>query len=260
MLKKEISLIIVHYNTYLLLKEQLNLLLFHLNKSNFKIEIIVVDNNSLNQEQKKVLKNSFDQVKFIFNKKNLGFGRGANCGVKKSQYQNLLILNPDILLNDNDLIKYFSQFEKSNLDAVSPQPKLANYQKPLPTFFSLLAEFTIFKKILSLKNFNSITLTGGCLLIKKNVFSKISGFDNDFFLWFEDSDLTKRLLDNKFKIGFLPINIRHLGGVSFEKMNNREKNKIFFSSLIIYSKKHLSIFSQILAYYLFWKFSKFKGS
>jgi GT2 family glycosyltransferase len=258
MLKKEVSLIIIHYNTFNLLKEQLKLFIFSQKNKNFKNQIIVVDNNSLREDEKEKLKFLFKEVDFIFNKKNEGFGRGVNLGVKQAKFENILILNPDILLTQELMADFLKKFEKSGFNAVSPKPDSIDYQKPLPSFFSLLAEFTFFKKIISLNFFKSKTLTGGCLLIKKETFNKINGFDPDYFLWFEDSDFTKKLIDNKFQIGFLPVKIKHLGGVSFKKMNDLEKNKIFFTSLVIYCRKHLTIFSQLLAQYLYWKFVKLK--
>ena len=82
--------------------------------------------------------------------------------------------------------------KNDRLDAASPNPGSTNYQKPLPSLLSLLVEFTPLNRLYNFKNFITLrTLFGGCLLIKRLVLKKLGGWDEKFFLWFEDSDLTK---------------------------------------------------------------------
>jgi len=267
---KQINLIIVHYHTFALLSRQLNLLVN--NKStnliadcsqnkrgnflNFEIDyqITVIDNNSLKMAEKKFLIDQFNSVSFIFNSTNKGFGSAVNLGNKNSQAEWLLILNPDVLLTVDDLNLLYQQANNIKFEACSPQPLSENYHKPLPSFWSLLIEFTFWHYFIPLSIFKNFTLTGGCLLIKKNIFDQLGGFDENFFLWFEDSDLTKRLKDRGLKIGFVEVEVKHLGGSSLKLLSNHKRRTIFFSSMVLYTKKHLSIFSQLLAKYLQWKF------
>jgi len=88
------------------------------------------------------------------------------------------------------------------------------------------------------------TLFGGCLLIKSEVLKSLGGWDERFYLWFEDSDLTLRLLKNDFKIGWVPLLVKHSEGAAFNKLDSHFKQEVFFHSLDIFAKKHFSLFGR----------------
>lgn len=82
------------------------------------------------------------------------------------------------------------------------------------------------------------TLFGGCLLIKREVFEDMGGWDERYFLWFEDADLTKRLYESNYSVGWLSMTITHQGGASFSPLSSSKRKEIFFHSLLQYALKH----------------------
>jgi len=239
MMKKQLTIIIIHWNTPDLLKQQLKVLTA---KKDF--QVIVVDNNSdfsINDLEEK-----YKQVKFILNEKNHGFAYACNQGLKIAETKWLLFLNPDVAISIDQAEEMIKYAEKKNLVALSPSFKSDDYQKPIPSVFSLLAEFTPLKYLVPLSIFKHKTLVGGCLMIKKQALNKVDGWDTDFFLWFEDSDLSKRLIKDDYKIGFYPEAISHLGGEALKKLEEEEQRKIFFTSMQTYAKKHFSLFGQLI--------------
>lgn len=229
-----LDIVIVHYKNEALLFDQLSEL------DPKKNNIIVVDNSEILNEQ-----DLPSGIKLHKRNRNSGFAAACNAGVTHSNSEWLLFLNPDVLITDKVIESWLSFAIKSDLDASSPHPTSNNYNKPLPSFYSLLQEFTPAGKILPKIN-TSTTLTGGALLIKRSVLESLGGWDERFFLWFEDSDLTKRLLKQKYKIGFYNGNINHIGGQSFLDLSNQVRKNIFFNSLVGYAEKHLSLPSRIL--------------
>lgn len=207
------------------------------------LEIILIDNNSTNESNKKLnsYKLSTSGYKVILNKTNVGFAKACNQGAQIAKGKWLLFLNPDTLITSDEILKFVKSAEKQNLDAASPTQTGDSYYKPLPTWFSLAVEFSPLGRIIPLSAFKKRTLFGGCLLIKASALKKLGGWDERFFLWFEDSDLTKRLYDMKYKIGWLPVKYKHSGGSSFVKLDFTYKRNIFFESLNIYARKHFNL-------------------
>ncbi len=238
-----ISIIIVHWNTPELLKKQLTFL-----KSDQNLEIIVVDNKS--EKSVDWVKKDFPNITLIKNSVNQGYAGGCNSGAKGAKGNWLLFLNPDLLITNKQIIEMVDQAEKNNFDAASSEPGSNNYQKPLPSPLSLLIEFTPLNRLIDLNIFKQKTLFGGCLLIKNKVLKQLGGWDERFFLWFEDSDLTKRLYDNNYRVGWLNIKINHIGGASFKKLGDKNKRKIFFTSMNLYAKKHFSIVGRLVIFLL----------
>lgn len=242
-----LSLIIVHYKNEALLLDQLS------NLDTKKNDIIVIDNSELLNED-----DLPSRVKLLKTNFNGGFAAACNAGVANSTSDWLLFLNPDVLITSEEIDGWLNFAQSNNLDASSPLPQSDNYAKPLPSFYSLLQEFTPFSKILPKIN-TATTLTGGALLIKRSVLESLGGWDERFFLWFEDSDLTKRLIDQKYKIGFWNDKVNHLGGQSFVNLSSQLRKNIFFSSLTSYADKHLSLPTRILASLIKKRFSNTKA-
>ncbi len=240
-MKPLVSIIIVHWNTPDLLKKQLMKLV-----KNKSLQIIVVDNHS--SKSMAWLKYTFPSIEFIGNKKNKGYASACNQGAKRGKGEWLLFINPDVEINPEQIITMINFLKKDRLDAASPLPDSVAYRKPLPTPFSLLVEFTPLNKFISLNNFKNKTLFGGCLLIRTNIFQQLNGWDDDFFLWFEDSDLTYRLLQKKYSIGWIPIKIKHIGGASFAKLDDKLKRKLFFTSMSIFANKHFSFVGRFIVW------------
>lgn len=250
-MKPLITLVIVHWNTPDILRTQLKPLSLV-----ETFQIIVVDNNS--KESIDWIKQDFPSVQLIKNKLNRGFAFACNQGVKKAEAEWILFLNPDVTLSEKDILKMIQEAQEKQFDACSPQSQSAGYQKPLPTPYTLFVEFTPLRKILTFKNQKHFTLFGGCLLIRTDVIKRLSGWDERFFVWFEDCDLTKRLIKKKYRIGWLSQKVGHKGGVSFKQLDDRLKKDIFFHSMNVYAHKHFQGLGKMLVSFVAKRFSNKK--
>lgn len=246
---KKTTIVIVHWNTPHTLEKQLS----GLTQYQDNLNIVVVDNAS--DKSVSWIKKRFSSITVIENKINRGFGSACNQGTLKREGEWFLFLNPDVEITPTQIRQLIHDSEKKGYDAACPESEKKDYHKPIPSPLSLLAEFTPLGRLLPLKLYPLKTLFGGCLLIKKKVFQALSGFDERFFLWFEDSDISCRLLKNKYSIGTIPLIISHEGGASFKNLADQYKRDIFFHSMYIYAKKHFCFFGIFIIWLIKKKYS-----
>lgn len=234
----KISVIIIHWNNRELLEQQLVLL-----SSGKELELIVVDNAST--ESLSSLTKKFSNVQFIQNTLNRGFAFACNQGRRVASGEWLLYLNPDVVIEAAQIKRMVEYAQVNHFAAVSPRFGSLDYQKPVPSWLSVLTEFSPLGKLIPLAGLGQRTLVGGCLLIQSQILEEIHGWDERFFLWFEDSDLSARLIDSGYTYGFIDDeSIQHLGGTSFSQLGDQEKRDIFFHSLQMYADKHFSSFGK----------------
>lgn len=237
----KISIVIVHWNNHYLLKK--SLLSIGYNKN---VEIIVVDSNS--RKKPNWVKKDFPWVKLILNSINVAYPKACNQGAVIATGGWLLFLNEDLEITYSQITKMIRFAIDNHFDAISPNPGSIDYRKPLPsTCIPLLIEFTPLNRIISLKLFRESTLFGGTVLIKSYVFMKLNGWDERFFSWFDDTDLTLRLVKSGYKVGWCDkVVVKHVGGKSFKKYPSQSRADIFFHSMDVFAKKHFSIFGQFM--------------
>lgn len=214
----KLSLIIVAYNSKELIKKQLT----HLQsiKTNIDYEVLVVDNGS--QKEISVLKESFPFVKFIFSKNNLGYFGGVNLGVKKASGEYLFILNSDILASDYCFDKLINFMENNkNIGIIAPKlvhPNNYETQNSCFRFHNILTP--LFRrtaigdtKIGKKENHKMLMedfdhedtvecdwILGAAFIIKKETLKKLGGFDERYFLYYEDMDICKTVWLNGLKV------------------------------------------------------------
>lgn len=239
-MNKQITVVIVHWNTPTHLKKQLQALSPQQNN----LHIVVVDNAS--KDPLLWVKKQYPSIILIENKINRGFGAACNQGTLHEEGEWLLFLNPDVEIDQHQINEMIAYAEKQHYDAACPASPKKEYNKSVPSMLSLLAEFTPLKRLFPLPLFPFKTLTGGCLLIKRKVFEDLGGFDERFFLWFEDSDLTYRLLKSNYSIGTIPISVVHEGGGSFKHLSTQYKRDIFFHSMHVYAQKHFHFLGRLI--------------
>lgn len=256
--KVECSVIIVNWNVKDLVVKTVEAAL---NQTDVNLEVIVVDNNS-SDESVKALQDKFaNKIKLIASNTNLGFAKANNKAVAVANGEYLLILNPDCFLNEHSLslaLKRYKQndcgvlgFRLFNADG-SQQLSIRNF----PDLISILLFcfrinhwpklFSYFSNYFQLNfNYNKEQFVeqvmGACFLIKTELFKKLNGFDEKFYIWFEEVDLCKRVTNLGYKNLYFPeAQAIHVGGQSFNQANNCRKSKIFYNSLLYYSQKHFS--------------------
>ena len=195
-----VSVIIPHYNNSKILIECIN----SLTKSTFKnIEIIVVDNASSDSSCDEVI-NNFPDVIIKKSEVNLGYAGGCNVGAQIAKGKYLLFLNNDTIISEYCIEKLVSKLEQ-NSKISSVQPKIINIDNQ--SYFEyagasggfidyLVFPFTrgrIFDTIeKDNKQYDSpikiFWASGAGFLTRKDVFEKVSGFDNDLFAHMEEID------------------------------------------------------------------------
>jgi GT2 family glycosyltransferase len=237
------------------------------------IEIIIVDNAS--KDGSEILPNELmHNATLIKNTKNLGFGAANNIGLKKASGDYALLLNNDTIfiedtisqclnLSDNIDSNFILGCQLINTDK-SIQPSIYKFPTLSLTFsfsFYLYLFFPRSKMLgkghTSYKNKNDLdevdVVMGSFMFLPKITLEKLNGFDEDFFFYYEEFDLCKRLHNIGGKCFFTnTTSIIHLGGAS-------AKNDSWFSisnrykSLFLYLQKHSNEFEysvHILLYHL----------
>ncbi len=238
---KLLSVIIISYNSEQFIEKCITSILRNLPK---KSEVIVLDNCSVDSTLQK-LEQFVPKIILIKSDKNLGFAKGNNAAVKNALGRYIFFLNPDTEIKEPVLEKIV-EFAKNNHDAGIVAPKLIMPNglvqpsvKKLPTIVGAFKEF-----ILGIKNAYSEYIPegeepidveavyGAAMLIEKDLFWQIGGFDERYFLYYEDMDLCRKLKKTNKKIFYLPyLKIQHLVGGT---KSNADRYKLNLRSSILY--------------------------
>lgn len=168
----------------------------------------------------------------IINGENLGFGKACNIGARVCDSKWLLFVNPDVLLN-SDVIEKMIQCACLNPDYAV-----------ITVFSSNTIDKIFFEpsgKILDYSDRNF----GACFLIDRDTFFSLGGFDENIFLWFEDTDLRDRVINSGKKVGCLDgVIVPHMQGHSTHhrtEIENKNLTEIWLQSHFYYRIKHNGI-------------------
>lgn len=227
---KKLSIILVYYNTP---KEIIDLL-NSLEKQLTGIEVIIVNNSSPKPLPNEVLNNK--RVQIINNKSNTGFGRALNQGSRIATGKYLLFLNPDTLVQKDFVKKILRKMEKDKkigLMGIRYNNLFGKTIKSVggfPTSKRIIFSFSFLRKLFPknkpakeywMENFNyeketEVPVVGGaCMIVRTEVFRKVKGFEPQFFMYFEEADLSERIRRAGYKILYYPgVAITHLVGKS----------------------------------------------
>ena len=249
----QISVIIVNYNTEQLTLDCLKSIYEHTIEVDF--EIIIVDNAS-SDNSVEAIKASYPLVKVIESNKNLGFGRANNLGAKYAQGEYLFLLNSDTLLIENTLsvlYTFMKDRESENIGACGVSLLNGQQQKTISAghFPSLLQEFSLAFSIPKDEDVKEVDyICGADIFIKKELFNELKGFDEDYFMYFEETDLFFRLKSKGYSSVILTNHhLIHLEGGSTVQKETKwslKKYQMLMNSKILYYKKHKSFFALFL--------------
>lgn len=164
----------------------------------YEKELIIIDNSPTNKL--KNFCNNFNNVKYFHMKKNIGFAKGHNFAFKQLKEKSLvhLILNPDIYFLKEDMESFLKWFINTDYvlaipNVLYPDGKIQNIARNIPTIISLIKRKFInhYDEILISNNtIQEIPFAHGCFFaFKSEVFSKLNGFDERFFMYMEDIDI-----------------------------------------------------------------------
>ena len=267
----KLSIIIVNWNTCEITLQALRSV--YQETQGFDFEVILIDNNSADKSVEKI-RAEFPQVQLVVNTDNLGFGRANNQGLKIAKGEYIFLLNSDtIVLNGaiQTLVKYLDEHPAVAVLG----PKLLNADKtfqhscrrrlpnPLNSFFHLFGLARLFPKSKMATNYkryaddSNVTepaeiLSGAAMFFRRQVYETVGGFDERFFMYGEDVDLCKRILDAAYKIMFVhTAEIIHLGGASSKKRKTKSLIN-FYEAMWIYYDKHYHNQHIILFRWVIW--------
>ena len=201
------------------------------------IKVIVIENSN-DQILKKEIQSNHQNVECILSKENLGYGAGNNLGLSMVKTSYALILNPDVTLINGAISKFFLTINNlKDFGVIAPVSHNEKYNN-----FNLAVDREI-KEVDNVKGF-------AMFLNMKNL-KKINFFDDNFFLYFEEIDLCKRLKENNSKIFIDPtIEVNHIGGTShnsvIEKPMELSRNWHWMWSTFYFHKKHYGYLSAII--------------
>ena len=196
----KVSIVIVNYNC-----EDIIECIKSVKDNNYpknSMEIIVVDNNSTDGSVIKIKRSSLD-VKLISLDKNYGYGIGCNYGAKYSHGKYLVFLNPDSLVDKNWLQNLVNIMEsEKTIGTVTSKIMYYYNKKKINSLGCFLSIFGICGSLTSpdyvgmpfTTNFDVFAPSGASFIIEKETFRKISGFDENLFLYSEDVDIGWRVL------------------------------------------------------------------
>ena len=175
------------------------------------IKIIIVENSN-NLELKKDIEKKYSNVEVLLAEKNLGYGKANNLGIKHSETNFVLILNPDTLIDSNNIEILFEYAKNHKPTILAPLIKDKNTQDWNFGYFNKHINNTDILN--SEKSFEVDFVRGFALLINKNKFQEIF-FDENYFTYMEELDLCMRVKREGGKVLIYPkAQVSHLGASS----------------------------------------------
>lgn len=211
----DISIIIVNYKSWVHL-EQCLLSINKIADKDLKFEVIIIDNYS-NDGKLDKFSEQFPAFTFVLNSGNNGFSNGCNTGAKVAKGEFFLFLNPDTIISQKALktlfntAKKYPEYKLISCNKTNSKGLLEKVNKPLPSFLSLFGVsrsiYWLFNRKLLLKsigNEDNIVfpkwLSGSLILMSKEWFYKLEGWNEDYWMYYEDVDISKRTIDLQGKI------------------------------------------------------------
>ncbi len=252
----DLTLITVNYHSERLLQRLLDSAVSL--KDLARAEWIIVDNSPGDRLLEQTLRASsaLGAFRVLVNSQNEGFGAGCNLAVTRAESPMLFFLNPDCVFKGGSLGPLLERLRQDEgLAAVGPRLEDAAGRVEVsggcfPGIFTeaklkaekWLAERSPRLRRLYARRFNHRRemdwVTGGALLVRRTAFEQIGGFDEKFFLYFEDIDLCRRLREAGYRIGFDPsLTLVHDRGGSVKDLGHAA-GEIYRRSQVYYYSKH----------------------
>ena len=235
-------------------------------KTNYSIEIIIVD-NSTNPKNAKTLEQlkKHKNIKIIINKKNEGYTRGNNKGANLAKGEFIAIANPDIIWKHQDTLEKLVCYLKQNPDIgilapkqINPDGSTAMTARAFPNIFTQIIRRTFLKNLPGLKKLvahdemrhldNTKTqdvdwLQSSFIIMKKDFWEKCGGFDKTYFLFMSDAELCWQSWKKKKRVTYYPKAKVHADGIrcsegGFKAFFKRWVLRQHFKDSMKYTWKH----------------------
>lgn len=261
----DLSIVIVNWNVREFVLKCVASIFKH--TKNISYEIIVVDNAS-NDGSANALRDTFRQeiqqgkLLVIQNAQNKGFSKANNQGLYEAQGEYVFFMNPDMEFIENTpliLRDYLKNNPEVGIAACrllygdkTIQPTVKNDPTLLSQVFIALKLHHVLSFTPTLKQFLAKSfdynhpafveqVMGACIFMRTADMRYLNGWDEDYWIWWEDIDLCKRIRNKGKKIAYRPeTSIIHFEGKSFEQQQSVTKQKRFLKGISLYFKKHHS--------------------
>jgi N-acetylglucosaminyl-diphospho-decaprenol L-rhamnosyltransferase len=249
-----LSVIVVNHNT----RDILLKCLASIARSADQSEVVVVDNGSTDGSVAAV-RDEFPNVKIIRCSGNQGYSRANMLGFRASTAQYVLFLNSDTVVPSGALSRLVAFLEERPHIAACG-PRLVGIDNTVqafafgrdPTICYLLGRACVRLGLRAPMHDWETTkvqpvhwVSGACLLVRRNAFDRVSGFDERIFLYFEDNDLCLRLRRAGWEVFYNPeVTVIHRGGASLPNITLRRK--YYYDSLLYFYSKHYSVLERSL--------------
>ena len=219
----DLSVVLVTYNSSATIAETLDSVSRYV--SHIEHEVIVLDNNSLDGT-KEILRSWEDRVRVIFLPKNVGFGAANNLGVTQAKGDCVLLLNPDVCVSGETKIGSLITLVRGDARIGLVSPRLMNADGSLqesarrwPTplvqtirgcrLEGLFGRFRWYRERMRLmtessKPYDVDWVIGAFMLMRRSTFMALGGFDERFFVYYEDVDLCLRIHRESLRILYVP--------------------------------------------------------
>lgn len=255
----DLSIIVLNYNTKLLLKQCLSSVFKYTKGITF--EVIVVDNAS-NDGSAAFIKQYFKkEITWLQNKENYGFAKGNNVGIKEAKGKYILLLNSDTAIDSNCFSQLISRAQNFPLLGIAA-PRLKNadgsVQPSTAPFFNLIVTaVSLFRGDFLLRrspqqNSRVDWVSGACFLISRQLIEKIGLLDENFFMYLEEMEYCYRAKKAGFEVWFFPeAEIFHL--VRGSSPEGKQKAIWWtFEGLQYFYSKHFGRFDRLVLKLLLW--------
>ncbi len=256
----KLSIVIVNYNVKYYLEQCLHSVARA--ATDIKHEILVIDNASEDGSME-YLKPRFPHVTWIESKENGGFSHANNIGFKQASGQYILMLNPDTIVTREALegcVKFMDEHPEAGAAGVKMINKNGTFAmesrrgvvKPWVAFCKATGLCRRYPKsrlfghyymsYLDTEEINPIEMISGAyMFLRRETLNRVGTLDEQFFMYWEDSDLSYRILKSGEKNYYLPYTIFHYKGESSVKSRLRYRYWLY-SSLAIFFKKHFLLY------------------
>lgn len=207
----QLSIVIVTYNSLQYIFDCIDSIYQFSDLSENELEIIIVDNSSADSfaEMSRLLREKYsNRIQLVRNKENKGYGQGNNIGIKLAKAKYICIANPDILFRMSFFTDVLSLFKNNKSLALIGGKQIGGrnssfLNRPEYDFFVFTAPLSDFLNKINLYFQKYFYLSGALLFIDKNKFVEINLFDENMFLYYEESDITKRFLKKGYSTMFV---------------------------------------------------------
>lgn len=269
----DVSVIVVNYNTKDLILQCLKSVFEE--ESHLEKEVIVVDNASEDGSVEEIRnlkfknKNYKSRLKIIVNKKNVGFSKANNQGIKIAKGRYILLLNSDTKVKEETISKLL-EFAQSKKNAGAVAPRLLNPDGTiqgsvfrLPTISLAIRQYWLGERGLldkhapiSNKPLEVESCVMAAFMITPQALKRVGLLDERYFMYYEDLDFCRRIRKEGLKIYYLPsAEVIHYHGASARKIEDQEKQR---KRLVASSKIYFGVLKHYIFNFILWSGQKWQ--